>query len=330
MSIIFLESPSFDPRFNLAFEQYVFDELPKSNEYFMLWQNDNAIIVGKHQNTVEEINTEYVRENHIHVVRRLSGGGAVYHDLGNLNFTFIMEAGDVEDLNFRVFSMPVVKALGQFGITVELSGRNDITIAGRKFSGNAQYIKNGRVMHHGTLLFDSDLNKVAASLRVTRDKIESKGIKSVRSRVTNLKEYLPQGLTLTEFKNLLKEYMFEEVDGQYTLTDSDLKRIGEIQRERYDLWDWNYGFSPKYSITKERLVENCGSIQLSMEVADGMITKFAIRGDYFGSGDSGELENSMIGRRPEEDDLRMALKGLDINYYCRNLSAEVLIGIILQ
>jgi len=330
MSIIYLESPSFDPHFNLALEQYVFDEMPKSNEYFILWQNDNAVIVGKYQNTIEEINAEYVKENHIHVVRRLSGGGAVYHDLGNLNFTFIIDAGDSEDLNFRVFSMPVIKALGRLGVTVEQNGRNDITVDGKKFSGNAQYIKNGRVMHHGTILFHSDLNKLAASLKVSKDKIESKGIKSVRSRVTNLKEYLPKGTTLKEFKSLLQEYMFEEVENQYILNDYDLKRIAEIQSNRYNLWDWNYGSSPKYSIFKERLVENCGKIQLNMEVEEGLITKFAIWGDYFGSGDPGELVNLLIGTKSEEDELRRALEGMDINYYCKNLTETELIEIILQ
>ncbi|NCB52022.1 MAG: lipoate--protein ligase [Clostridia bacterium] len=328
--MIYLESPSFDPRFNLALEQYVFDELTKANEYFMLWQNDNAIIVGKYQNTIEEINTEYVVQKEIQVVRRLSGGGAVYHDRGNLNFTFISDAGNVEDLNFRVFCEPVIKALCQFGVTAHLSGRNDITIDGKKISGNAQYIKNGRVMHHGTILFDSDLSKVTASLKVSKDKIESKGIKSVRSRVTNLKPYLPNCITMEEFKKMLKEYMFKEVDGQYALSDSDFKRIEKIKKERYDLWDWNYGFSPNYSIVKQRTVKNCGSIQLSMEVVDGQITEFAIRGDFFGSGDPDELSNHIIGRRPEACDLREALRGININYYCKNLSTSELMEIILQ
>ena len=330
MSIIYLESPSFDPHFNLALEQYVFNEMPKTNEYFMLWQNDNAIIVGKHQNTIGEINQEYVKAHNIQVVRRLSGGGAVYHDLGNLNFTFIMDAGDAEDLNFRVFSVPVVKALKRLGITAEQNGRNDITVDGRKFSGNAQYIKNGRIMHHGTILFNSDLEKVATSLNVSKDKIESKGLKSVRSRVMNLKEYLPEDITLTEFKNLIKKYMFEEVKNQYVLTDTDLRRVREIQKERYDTWEWNYGFSPKYSISKERFIENCGKIQLNMEVEKGIITKFITQGDYFGSGDSADLAGILIGSKPEEAELMNTLSGIDINYYYKNLTVKEFIKIIIQ
>lgn len=329
MSLIYIESPSIDPYFNFALEQYVFDEMPKTNEYFMLWQNDNTISIGKHQNTIEEINAEYVKANNINIVRRLSGGGAVYHDLGGLNFTFIMDAGD-EDLNFRIFSIPVVKTLNRLGIAAEQNGRNDITIDGRKFSGNAQYLKNGRIMHHGAILFDSDLDKVAASLKVSPDKIESKGLKSVRSRITNLKEYLPAEITLAQFKDLLKEYIFEEATYQYILTDKDLEKVREIQKERYNTWEWNYGFSPKYGIKKERFVQGCGRIEINMEVENGVITKFLTYGDYFGIGDAVELWNLIIGKNSEEKELIEALKGIDINYFYKNLTAKELINIILQ
>ena len=150
-----------DPAWNLAAEQYVFDRLPRDRTYFMLWQNDNAIIIGKHQNTAAEINEQFVRENGVRVVRRLSGGGAVYHDMGNLNFTFIADAGDMESINFRLFCRPVVAALAKIGVTAEINGRNDMTIDGQKFSGNSQYLKEGRVMHHGTIMFDSNLDLVA-------------------------------------------------------------------------------------------------------------------------------------------------------------------------
>ena len=185
-----------DPAFNLAAEQYVFENLPKDRMYFMLWQNDNAIIIGKYQNTLAEINEKNVLENGMKVVRRLSGGGAVYHDLGNLNFTFIADAGELEELNMRVFCQPIVKALAKIGITAEINGRNDITIDGRKFSGNAQYMRSGRIMHHGTIMFDSNLEMVQKALNVDPSKIESKGKKSVRSRVTNIREYLREDISL--------------------------------------------------------------------------------------------------------------------------------------
>ena len=158
----------------------------------MLWQNDNAVIIGKYQNTLAEINQPYVEAHKIKVVRRLSGGGAVYHDLGNLNYTYITDAGELGTLNMRVFCEPIVKALAEFGVTAEINGRNDMTIHGKKFSGNAQYIRHGRVMHHGTLLYNSDLSAVSKALQVDPEKIRAKGMESVRSRVTNIRRYLKE------------------------------------------------------------------------------------------------------------------------------------------
>ena len=331
MSFYFLESSSVDPHFNLALEQYVFEQLPKESSYFMLWQNGNSIIVGKNQNTIAEINNEYVKAHGINVVRRLSGGGAVYHDLGNINFTFIMDAEKTETLNFQAFIIPVVKTLQKLGVTAEQNGRNDITIDGKKFSGNAQYYRRGRVMHHGTILFDSDLSVVAQALKVSKDKIESKGVKSIQSRVTNVREYLKDDISLQEFKNILKTYMFEnEPLEEYPLTEEDIKCIEKIQKERYDTWEWNYGYSPKYSIVKSRRVENCGSIEVNMNVENGIIKNFKTFGDYFGSGDTGEIAEKLIGRKLEESELFQALSGLNIGYYYNNLTLEEFIKIILQ
>lgn len=330
MTMVYLESTSTDPYFNLALEQYVFDQLPRDNEYFMLWQNDNAIIIGKHQNTVEEINAAYVKEHGIRVVRRLSGGGAVYHDMGNINFTFIMDAGEEPRLNLAMFCEPVVKALALLGVHAEISGRNDITIDGRKFSGNAQYVKKGRVMHHGTILFDSDLSVVSEALNVSADKIESKGIKSVRSRVTNVREHLKKDIALEEFKNALKHTMVEEkAMPQYFLTQEDLKAIAELRDTRYATWEWNYGYSPKYSIRKERRVEGCGKIQVLMEVENGVITHLATCGDYFGADESTDVEKALTGCRMKEEELLRALADLDIGYYFNNLTREKLVEIIL-
>ena len=199
MKLSYLDLMTTDPSYNLAMEQYVFDCLPRDRMYFMLWQNDNAIIVGKYQNTISEINEEAVRERGIRVVRRLSGGGAVYHDMGNLNFTFITDAGGSGTLDMKLFCEPVVRTLAALGVRAEVNGRNDITIDGKKFSGNSQYLRQGRVMHHGTIMFDSDLSVVGEALRVDPTKIQTKGIRSVRSRVTNVAEHLPERVTLPEF-----------------------------------------------------------------------------------------------------------------------------------
>lgn len=331
MAMVYLESSSTDPSFNLALEQFVFDQLPRDKEYFMLWQNDNAIIIGKHQNTAEEVNEEYVRENGIKVVRRLSGGGAVYHDMGNINFTFIMNAEHAETMDLQSFCIPVIRALEKIGVHAEVNGRNDITIDGKKFSGNAQYRKEGRIMHHGTILFDSNLSVVAAALNVTKDKIESKGVKSVRSRVTNVKPYVPEEITLQQFWEVLKRYMVEEQNmEQYKLEKDEMKMIEELQKERYATWEWNYGYSPKYSIQKERRVENCGKIQICMDVEKGRIKAFTTYGDYFGNGDPADIANALIGCPLEPSALESALENLSIGYYFNNLTSEELIKIILQ
>lgn len=187
--MIYVKSNSTKPQFNLALEEYVFEHLDEYGEIFMLWQNEPSIIVGKHQNTIEEINTKYVKENNINVVRRLSGGGAVYHDLGNLNYTIISKDEGSKGFDFKTFSQPVIDVLADLGIRAEFTGRNDIVIGDQKFCGNAQYMKKGKVLHHGAILFDTELDVLGKSLKVSKDKIASKGVKSVRSRVTNIKDH---------------------------------------------------------------------------------------------------------------------------------------------
>ena len=196
-----------DPAFNLAAEQYVFENLPKDRSYFMLWQNDNAVIIGKYQNTLAEINLPYVEQHNIRVVRRLSGGGAVFHDLGNLNYSFISDTGSSENLNLRLFCEPVVRALAELGVHAEINGRNDMTVDGKKFSGNAQYLRGGRVLHHGTILYNSDHSVIGEALHVDQSKIAAKGIPSVRSRVTNLLPYFPKGTTLSDFRAALLAHL---------------------------------------------------------------------------------------------------------------------------
>ena len=177
--MLYINNPYTDAWFNLAAEEYLLKNF--SDDIFMLWQNEPSVIIGKHQNTAAEINEQFVRENGVRVVRRLSGGGAVYHYMVNINFTFIADAGDMESINFRLFCRPVVAALAKIGVTAEINGRNDMTIDGQKFSGNSQYLKEGRVMHHGTIMFDSNLDLVAQALHVDQEKIRAKGIASVRS-----------------------------------------------------------------------------------------------------------------------------------------------------
>lgn len=330
--MIYIQSPSTDPYFNLALEQYVFDAMDETKSFFMLWQNDHAIIIGKHQNTIQEINTEYVREQGIKVVRRLSGGGAVYHDLGNINFTFIVPAHKkYGEFQFSDFCVPVVETLKEFGVNAEISGRNDMTIDGKKFSGNAQYAKKGKIMHHGTIMFDSDLDVVTASLNVSADKIESKGVSSIRSHVTNIRPHLKEDMSIDVFMSELVHHIFapDPVE-QYYLTDEDIAAVNQIKDERYATWEWNYGFSPQYRITKARRFPSVGKVELHMEVEDGIIRAFDVTGDYFGNGDKEDLARCLVGVYVKEENIREALRGVSAHHYFNNLQDDDLIQLILE
>lgn len=318
-----------DPQINLAFEEYVFNQMDKNESYFLLWQNDNAVIVGKHQNTIEEINQEYIRANEIKVVRRLSGGGAVYHDLGNLNFTFIVNEDGQQQFDFQTFTRPLVDALKTLGVKAEFNSRNDIAIDGKKFSGNSQYAKRGRILHHGTILFNSNLATIQSALKVKKDKIESKGIKSVKSRVTNIADYLNEGYTLDDFKTALLKAMFENDNlEKVTLLDEEIQAIEQLKAEKYATWDWNYGKSPQYNLRKERKFD-FGLITLLLQVVKGEIKEIHFYGDYFGNGDIQELEALFLGVKPSEEALSEVLKNIELTDYINGLDSKTLIDLIL-
>lgn len=329
----YIQSESADPYYNLALEQHIFDSIGTGESCFMLWQNDNTIVVGKHQNTFEEINAAYVEEKGITVVRRLSGGGAVYHDLGNLCFTFITDETDGRKaFDFAFFCKPVALALASMGVEVEISGRNDMTIDGKKFSGNAQYMKRGRIMHHGTILYDSDLDVASRALSVGGDKIESKGIKSVRSRITNIKPNMNREVSVIEFRDALRDYMFRENSMQYrALTAEDETAVLRLRDEVYSRWEWNFGASPEYSVRKSRRVDGCGQIDVYLSVGpNGIIDDAVFYGDYFGNADPAELTAKLKATSMERSALAAALADVNISLYFNNLKTEDFLSILLQ
>ena len=321
--MIYIESHSTNPYYNLALEEYVFEQMDQSESYFMLWQNENTIVVGKYQNTAEEVNREFAEAQGIRVVRRLSGGGAVYHDRGNLNFTFIADKDELDDFNFRIFTMPVLKALETLGVHAEFTGRNDLVLDGRKFSGNSQYMKKGRVLHHGCIMLDSDLEKVRDALRVREAKFTSKSVKSVRSRVTTINEHAPRKITMDEFKAALKAQVFSENDiTEYTLTSEDEAAVLKLMHEKYETYEWNYGFYRGYSLRREQKFD-AGLVTVDMDAAHGVITGIRLSGDFFGSGDIAELEQSLQGL-PLDEHLADRLTELGIEHYIHGISAEEL------
>ena len=262
-------------------------------------------------------------------MRRLSGGGAVYHDLGNLNFSFITKDDGESFHNFRKFTEPVVNALKKLGVNAELSGRNDIEVEGRKISGNAQFSTRGRMFSHGTLMLDSEIDHVVSALKVKKDKIESKGIKSIRSRVANISEFLEEKMTIEEFRQLLLTNIFEGLDEipEYVLTEEDWEKIHQLSKERYQNWEWNYGKSPKFNLQHSHRFP-VGCIDVRLEVNKGIIENCKIYGDFFGVGDVQDIEDRLKNVKYERASLDKALDDLDIKHYFGNITKEDFIQLI--
>ncbi|WP_068615476.1 lipoate--protein ligase [Paenibacillus tuaregi] len=319
-----------DAAINLAIEEYALRHLPADETYLLFYINAPSVIIGKHQNTIEEINAEYIRDNGVKVVRRLSGGGAVYHDLGNLNFSFITKDDGQSFHNFRKFTQPVVEALHQLGVKAELTGRNDLQVGEQKISGNAQFSTRGRMFSHGTLMFDLNLDHVQASLHANPEKFKSKSTKSVRSRVANISDFLDKKITIEEFRSELLRHIFDmEVDQvpRYELTEEDWKKIHEISKERYQNWDWNYGLSPESNVKHAKKFP-AGIIDLRMDIKDGKIEEIKIYGDFFGVGDVADIENKLRGLRYEENEVREALADVDIKHYFGNVELGDFVGLV--
>ncbi len=329
--MLFVENePNKDPRINLAIEEYLIKSVAPKEEILMFYINKPSIIIGRNQNTIQEINVDYVQEHDIIVVRRLSGGGAVYHDLGNLNFSFIAPNSPGNFHNFRKFTQPVIKVLMKMGVPAELSGRNDILADGKKISGNAQYVSGPRMVSHGTLLWNTDLSVVGEALRVKQAKIESKGIKSVRSRVANITEFLPEDPPdIMTFRQMIIDGVHSENPlEEYVLTETDWENIHQLSQERYQTWEWNFGKSPAFGIQRE-IRYGGGSVEAWLDVSrGGVIEQVKFYGDFFGQRDVAELEQALAGCRYEPSAILERLGDLDINDYFVNLTTTGLLDLL--
>ncbi|HFH7492116.1 TPA: lipoate--protein ligase [Streptococcus agalactiae] len=318
----YIVNTSNDPAYNVALEAYAFQKLTDIDEIFILWINEPAIIIGRHQNTIQEINKEFIDKNGIHVVRRLSGGGAVYHDLNNLNYTIISNNTQEGAFDFQTFSKPVIDTLAKLGVKAEFTGRNDLEINGQKFAGNAQAYYKGRMMHHGCLLFDVDMSVLGQALKVSKDKIESKGIKSVRARVTNIVDHLSDKITVQEFSDAILAQMKEEYPemDEYVLSDAELSEI-QAMRDNQATWDWTYGKAPEYTI--ERGVRYpAGKITTYANVENSTIKSVKIFGDFFGVKPVDDIEKMLEGVRYDYKDVLAALKTVDTSQYFSRMTPE--------
>jgi len=294
----------------------------------MLWQNDNAIIVGKHQNALAEINLDYVKEHDIKVVRRLSGGGAVYHDMGNLNFTFTRTSDQENDLvDFKRYTQPIIAVLQEMGVNAEFSGRNDIMIEGKKFSGNAEHVFKNKVMHHGTLLFSSNMPNISGALKINPLKYKDRAVKSVPKRVTNIQDHLPEQMTVEEFADRIMDYIIRNYEDcrPYEFTEEDLAKIEQIKKDKYQTWEWNFGYSPNYDF-KQGVKTTGGLLEMNMNVAQGIIQELKIQGDFFHIRDISEIEEALKDTPHEEHKIREVLKQFNLADYFKDISADDLIA----
>ena len=302
-----------DPYFNLAAEEYILKNFKEN--CFVLWRSKPSIIIGKHQNTLAEINIDFVQEQKIPVIRRLSGGGTVFHDLGNINFSFFQNVGEKENLvDFKRYTKPILEVLHELAIDAKFEGRNDIMIDGKKISGNAEHVFKKRVLHHGTLLFSSEISNLSQALKVNPLIYQDKGVKSVRSRVTNITDHLKEKITVKEFYNKILSHILSS-DSEaiiYEFTQNDIEQINKLVNEKYTSWEWNYGYSPKYNFEKSQITSQ-GTLDVQLIVEKGYIKELKIKSSFLDEKIISRIEIALKGVKHELLSVRKELQNMKLN-----------------
>ena len=312
-----------DPYFNLASEEYLLKST--SDYYIYLWINSPAVIVGNNQNTLMEVNLNETEKKNVKVVRRLTGGGAVYHDLNNICYT-IISPYNKEENNYVKYTKPVIEYLNSLGVKAEFSGRNDICVDGKKVSGNAEVVYKDRIMHHGTILFDTDLDVLSSVLNQSKIKIQSKGIKSIRARVVNIKSLLPTPMTSSEFVNGLYNH-FKKSYTPYEFSEKDILEIQRLSNEKYSTYAWNIGYSPKGS-NKIDLKFDFGIMNITFDLIDGLIQNAEIFGDFFSNKKIADFSKNLNGKKFTKEDLYSAFSGIEL--FIKGASAKNIVNKIFE
>lgn len=324
----YIKNTSTNPYYNMAFDEYCLESLSIDEPVFFLWQNRPAVIVGFNQEVNTEVNLDYLKENGIDLVRRVTGGGAVYHDLGNLNYTIVGRSEDLER-DYPEYASIMAKALQSLGVPATLSGRNDILVEGRKVSGFAKRVCKNRLMVHGTLMYNVDVDVLTKVLNPSNTKLQSKGIASVRSRVANLCEYLPNIPDIQTFSKQLEEILSHHYqDTEYQLSEEDLANIQLLTDQKFATWEWNYGRSPKATLTHSARLA-CGTVEIHLTLAENRISSCRFGGDFLGNLPATDLESALIEVIYNTENIQKRLSSFTISDYFDGVAMEELIKLIL-
>ena len=325
----YLRNNHTDPYFNMAFDEYCLEQLTIDEPVFFLWQNRPSVIMGANQEVHTEVNLDYLKENNISLVRRVTGGGAVYHDLGNLNYTIVGRSDDLER-DYPEYTRYMLQALQKLGVQATMSGRNDILVEGRKVSGFAKRVCKNRLMIHGTLMFDVDIDKLTQVLCPPATKLQSKGIASVRSRVANLCEYLPEITDISTFKQKLESILSNNyTDKEWELSQKDFQNIEQLAHDKFEKWEWIYGHSPRATLNfSEKLT--CGTVHIHLNISENRITSCQFGGDFIGNLPANDLEKALTGLPYDHDSISKALTQTDVSRYFDGVTNAELLRLIIQ
>ena len=323
----YLRNLSTDVYYNMAFDEYALEQLPLDEPLFFLWQNRSAVIIGVNQDVHAEVDVDYLNQHDIALARRITGGGAVYHDLGNLNYTIVGRSSDIER-DYPQYASHMLHALQALGIQAELSGRNDILVDGRKVSGYAKRVYKDRLMVHGTLMYDVDIEVLTRVLTPPTDKLTTKGIASVKSRVANLKDYLPSIASIKDFSDTLECYLSREYqDEEFLLTQAQLAEIRAIATSKFASPEWVYGRSPSHTITHAKRLP-CGNVAIHLDIRKGFIAQCSITGDFLGNAPISAIETLLQGCLYERTALQRLLATIDIPDYLDHTDRETFINLL--
>ncbi|WP_027123846.1 lipoate--protein ligase [Mycoplasmoides pirum] len=329
----FLSTSSLNPYINAATEEYLLKNFDSKNEPIIyLWRNDNTIVIGRNQNPLKEINLESVQNDHVNLFRRLSGGGTVYHDLGNLNYSFINKTNISKPNSYKDLAIPIIDFLNSIGVKAEFKGRNDIEIDGKKISGNAQYIYQDKLLHHGTLLFSLNQNKLSKYLNVDPSKIQAKGIDSIKKRITNISEHLPRNFDwdIDIFIDKISNWFLKNNDCKPIVLDEFAKKIIEDRaKNHFSSWDWNYGNLDEATFLNKKRFQG-GNLEVYLIVKNGLIKKINFIGDFLSVKDINDLEEKFVNKKYNIQQVNLILSQFDLKDYFGQISKNEILTVMFD